>query len=191
MIALESPFVAALNHLLASESWASARLAPFAGETVTFATPPLPELRFAILADGHVAPAPAGAEASLTVTLRPDALAALTRGEEHFMRSVQVTGNARLASEVLLLVRHLRWDAEEDLARLVGDVAAHRLATAVRDFAAWQTDAVRRLADSLVDYAVEERRMLVKRAELDSLAAEVAQLRDALERLEKRIGRLA
>jgi len=101
-----------------------------------------------------------------------------------------VSGNARLASEVLLLVRHLRWDAEEDLARLVGDVAAHRLAGAVRDLATWQTDAVRRLADSLVDYAVEERRMLVKRAELDSLAAEAAQLRDALERLEKRIARL-
>jgi ubiquinone biosynthesis accessory factor UbiJ len=191
MITLESPFVAALNHLLASEGWASARLAPFAGETVAFAAPPFPELRFAILADGCVAPAPAGADASLTVTLRPDALAALTRGEEHFMRAVQVTGNARLASEVLLLVRHLRWDAEEDLARLVGDVAAHRLASAVRDLAAWQTDAVRRLADSLVDYAVEERRMLIKRAELDSLAAEAAHLRDALERLEKRIGRLA
>jgi len=191
MIALESPFAAALNHLLASESWASARLAPFAGETVTLATPPLPELHFAILVDGRVAPAAAEAAASLTVTLRPDALAALARGEEHFLRAVQVTGNARLASEVLLLVRHLRWDAEEDLARLVGDVAAHRIAAVARDLAAWQLEAVRRLTDSLVDYAVEERRMLVKRAELDSLAAQAAQLRDALERLEKRIGRLA
>lgn len=191
MIALESPFAAALNHLLASENWASARLAPFAGETIALATPPLPELRFAILADGRVAPAPAESEASLTVTLRPDALAALARGEEHFLRAVQVTGSARLASEVLLLVRHLRWDAEEDLARLVGDVAAHRIAAVARDLAAWQIEAARRLADSLVDYAVEERRMLVKRAELDSLAAQAAQLRDALERLEKRIGRLA
>ena len=191
MIALESPFAAALNHLLASESWASARLAPFVGDTVAIATPPLPELRFAILADGRVAPAPAEAAASLTVTLRPDALAALARGEEHFMRAVQVTGNARLASEVLLLVRHLRWDFEEDLSRVVGDVAAHRLATVARDLAAWQIEAARRLAESLVDYAVEERRVLVKRAELDSLAAQAAQLRDALERLEKRIGRLA
>jgi ubiquinone biosynthesis protein UbiJ len=190
MIALESPLVAALNHLLASEGWARARLAPFAGETVAFAAPPLPELRFAILADGRVAPAPAGSEASLTVALRPDALAALARGEEHFMRAVQVTGNARLASEVLLLLRHLRWDAEEDLSRLVGDVAAHRLAGAVRDFAAWQTDALRRLAESLVDYAVEERRMLVTRAELNVLAAQSARLRDALERLDKRLGRL-
>jgi ubiquinone biosynthesis protein UbiJ len=61
----------------------------------------------------------------------------------------------------------------------------------VRDLAAWQADAVRRLAESLVDYAVEERRMLVTRVELDALAAQAARLRDALERLEKRIGSLA
>jgi len=191
MIALETPFVAALNHLLETEVWASKRLAPFAGETVALATPPLPELRFAILADGRVAPAPEGAQASLTVALKPNALAALARGEEHFMRAVQVTGDARLASEVLLLVRHLRWDAEEDLSQLLGDVAAHRLVGLARDFTAWQADAARRLADSVMEYALEERRLLVKRAELDALAAQTARLRDALERLEKRLERLS
>ena len=191
MIALETPFVAALNHLLKTEVWASKRLAPFAGETVALATPPLPELRFAILADGRVAPAPEGAQASLTVALKPNALAALARGEEHFMRAVQVTGDARLASEVLLLVRHLRWDAEEDLSQLLGDVAAHRLVGLARDFTAWQADAARRLADSVMEYALEERRLLVKRAELDALAAQTARLRDALERLEKRLERLS
>lgn len=191
MIALETPFVAALNHLLKTEVWASKRLAPFAGETVALATPPLPELRFAILADGRVAPAAEGAQASLTVALKPNALAALARGEEHFMRAVQVTGDARLASEVLLLVRHLRWDAEEDLSQLLGDVAAHRLVGLARDFTAWQADAARRLADSVMEYALEERRLLVRRAELDALAAQTARLRDALERLEKRLERLS
>lgn len=191
MIALETPLAAALNHLLDTEPWARERLAPFAGETVALATPPLPELRVAILADGRVAPAAQGAPPSLTVALKPDALAALARGEEQFMRSVEVTGNARLASEVLLLVRQLRWDAEEDLSKLVGDVAAHRLVDLARDFSAWQADTVRRLADSVMEYALEERRVLVKRAELDALAAQAARLRDALERLEKRLERLS
>ena len=57
---------------------------------------------------------------------------ALARGEEHAMRAVDVQGNARLAAEVLVLVRHLRWDLEEDLSRLFGDVVAHRLAGAAR-----------------------------------------------------------
>jgi len=189
---LDYPFVSALNHLLEAEPWARERLAPFSGETVALAAPPLPELRLSILADGRVAPAADDAAApSLTLALGADALAAMARGEEYFMRAVEVTGNARLASEVMLLVRHLRWDPEEDLSRLVGDVAARRMVGLARDFAGWQIDAAQRLAEGLVEYAVEERRILVFRPELEPLAAGIARLRDAIERLEKRIERIA
>jgi ubiquinone biosynthesis protein UbiJ len=189
---LDYPFASALNHLLEAEPWARERLAPFSGETVALAAAPLPELRLSILADGRVAPAAADAAApSLTLALGADALAAIARGEEYFMRSVAVTGNARLASEVMLLVRHLRWDPEEDLSRLVGDVAARRMVGVARDLASWQIDAAQRLAESLVEYAVEERHILVARRELEPLAAGVARLRDAIERLEKRIERIA
>jgi len=188
---LDYPFVSALNHLLEAEPWARARLAPFAGEKVTLATPLLPELRLSILDDGRVAPSGDGAEPSLTLTLGPDALAALARGEEHFMRAVQITGNARLASEVMLLVRHLRWEPEEDLSQLVGDVAARRIVGLATGFVGWQADTAKRLAESLVEYAIEEKRILVPRPELESLAAGVARLRDAIERLEKRIERMA
>jgi ubiquinone biosynthesis protein UbiJ len=90
----------------------------------------------------------------------------------------------------MLLARHLRWDFEEDLSRLLGDVTAHRVAGALRDFAAWHADAARRLAAALADYATDERQLLVRRDELAMLAADLAHLRDALERLDKRVGRL-
>jgi ubiquinone biosynthesis protein UbiJ len=189
---IDYPLASALNHLLEAEPWARERLAPFSGETVTLAAPPLPELRLSILADGRVAPSADDAAApSLTLTLGTDALAAMARGEEYLMRAVAVTGNARLASEVMVLVRHLRWDPEEDLSRLVGDAAARRLVGLAREFARWQIDAAQRLAGSLVEYAVEERRILVPRPELEPLVAGVARLRDAIERLEKRIERIA
>ena len=54
-------------------------------------------------------------------------------------------GNDKLAAEVLLLARHLRWDAEEALSRLIGDVAAHRVAGAGRALIAWHEDSARRL----------------------------------------------
>jgi ubiquinone biosynthesis accessory factor UbiJ len=189
---LDHPIASALNHLLDAEPWARARLSPFGGETVAIATPPLPELRLSILADGRVAPAADdSAQPSLTLALGANALAGIVRGEEHLMRAVEVTGNARLASEVMLLVRHLRWDAEEDLSRLVGDIAARRIVALARDFVGWQADAVQRLASSLVEYAVEEKRYVVPRPELEPLAAGIARLRDAIERLEKRIERIA
>lgn len=177
-----------LNHLLEAEAWARERLAPFAGEAVELRAPSLPALRFSILPGGTVAAG--GTEPALALTLGPELLLALARGEEHAMRSVEVAGNAKLATEVLLLVRHLRWDAEEDLSRLVGDVTAHRLAQAARGFAAWHLDAAQRLGAALADYATEEKRLLVRRPELEALSESLAGLRDAIERLVKRIERL-
>jgi ubiquinone biosynthesis protein UbiJ len=190
MPTLETPFAAALNRLLEQESWARERLAPFAGETVELRAPALPSLRFTIVAQGGLAPAAEGTEPSLTVVLGPDSLPALARGQEHFMHSVHVSGNAKLASEVLMLVRHLRWDAEEDLARIFGDVAAHRMAGAAGGLLAWHADAAKRLTESAIDYLVAERRWLVARAEHEALAADVARLRDDIERLEARLRRL-
>ena len=181
-----------LNHLLEGEEWARRKLAPFAGESVELRAAPLPALRFTILPGGRVGTVnPAGGNAvSLTVQLKPGALAALARGEEQLMREVEVTGNARLAAEVMALVRHLRWDPEEDLSAVIGDVAAHRAVQTARAFAAWQLDAVGRLGEALADYFAEEKRVLVRRPDFGAFAAEVADLRDAVERLAKRVERL-
>ena len=186
------PFSLALNRLLDAEPQARARLAPFAGEVVELRAPPFPALTFTLLPGGKVEAG--GAGPTLVVTLKPGFLAALPKGEDHLMRELEVSGNAPLASEVMWLARHLRRVlpevAEEDLSRVVGDVAARRLAQGASDFLAWQADAARRLAASFADYVTEEKRMVVGRAEHDAFAAAVSALRDALERLEKRTGRL-
>jgi ubiquinone biosynthesis accessory factor UbiJ len=186
------PFSLALNRLLEAEPQARERLAAFAGEVVEVRAPPLPALTFTILPGGRVEAG--GAGAALVVTLKPEFVAALAKGEDHLMRALEVSGDPRLAAEAMWLVRHLREAlpdiAEEDLSRLVGDVAARRIAQGARDLFAWQGDALRRLAESFADYVTEEKRIVVGRAEHDGFAAGVARLRDALERLEKRIGRL-
>lgn len=181
-------FCFGLNRLLEAEDWARLRLAPFAGEIVELSAPPLPALRFCILPGGTVEAAEA--QPGLTMAFKPQLLAALARGEEHAMRAVEVHGNAGLAAEILVLARHLRWDVEEELSRIFGDVAGHRLGAAARAFAAWHLDAAQRLATALADYATEEKQMLTRRAELDGFAESLAALRDALARLEKRIERL-
>ena len=183
------PFSFALNHLLEAEPWARARLASFAGDTVEVRSPPLPALRFVILPGGRLEAG--GADPALTVTVSLEALFSLARGPEHFARALEVTGDPRLASEVLTLAQHLRWDVEEDLSKIFGDVLAHRMAEAGRAFAGWHADAARRLVESLADYAVDEKRVLMARQEVEGFAEAVARLRDAVERLEKRVRRLA
>jgi ubiquinone biosynthesis protein UbiJ len=193
---IESGLVASLNHLLAREAWARDKLAPFAGEIVELRLSPLPTLRLAIAEGGLSARAEAGLPPTLTLTARPELLAALVRGagegqgDEHLMRAVDVSGNARLAAEILVLLRHLRWDAEEDLSRVFGDILAHRMVGAAREFAGWQREAVRRLSDNAAVWAVEERRILVARPEFEDFSREVAALRDELARIEQRIARL-
>jgi ubiquinone biosynthesis protein UbiJ len=46
--------------------------------------------------------------------------------------AIRVEGDVQLAAEVNWLVDHVRWDIEEDLARILGDVPAHTLGQAVR-----------------------------------------------------------
>jgi len=190
----ESPIVAALNFLLESEPWARERLAPFAGAALELRAPPLPALRLLIAADGRLSvagatPAP-DASPPLVIAFSPGALAAAVKGEEYFLRAIQVEGNAGLASEVMFLFRHLRWDAEEELAKVFGDAAAHRFAGMARGAVAWHADAAQRFAEAMVEYATEERPLLVQRGELEDCAARLAQLRDGLERLDKRLDRL-
>jgi ubiquinone biosynthesis protein UbiJ len=62
----------------------------------------------------------------MTVTeTSPLALAqAVLRGDKP---AVHIEGNVQLAAEVNWLVEHVRWDLEEDLARVIGDVPAHTL----------------------------------------------------------------
>lgn len=191
----ESPFAAGLNLLLESEPWARERLAPFAGEAMELRAPPLPALRLLIADGGRLSAANPDphkeAIPSLVIELGSGALAAALKGEEHLLRAIQVEGNAQLASEVMFLFRHLRWDAEEGLASVFGDVAAHRLAGVARGIAAWHADAAQRIAQALVEYSTEEKSLLVKRGELEGSAVLLARLRDGLERMEKRIERLS
>ncbi|MEO6625830.1 MAG: hypothetical protein ABIN37_13525, partial [Burkholderiaceae bacterium] len=43
-------------------------------------------------------------------------------------------GDVQLAAEVNWLVDHVRWDIEEDLARIVGDAPAHIVGMLARQF---------------------------------------------------------
>src|SRR5207248_5944056 len=101
-----------------------------------------------------------------------------------------VAGSGALAEELRYLARHLRPDVEEELSRLVGDVAAQRIGDGVRAIARWQRDAAVRAGEALADYVIDERKMLVRRAQLAQLAADIGRLGNALAALEQRIARL-
>jgi ubiquinone biosynthesis protein UbiJ len=186
----ESVLARALNHLLAPNAWARERLRPFAGKVVELRAAPLPVVRLRIDGAGLVERAGDVESAALVVGLQPGILLSLTGGIGHAMRDADLSGDMQLGGELLFLARHLRWDAEEDLARVFGDVLARRIVGGTKHLLAATAEAGRRTAEALMDYAIEERELLVTRTDHDALASANARLRDAIERLGKRIEQL-
>ena len=69
--------------------------------------------------------------------------------------AVEVSGDASLAADVAWLVDNLRWDVQDDLARVVGDGAA----AAIGQFAAAASSSLRAALGVLVESAQRLRRM--------------------------------
>lgn len=181
------PGIFALNHLLNAEAWARDKLKPYAGQCVEFRNPPLPALRMDILDSGLLGSAAQDAAANLVVSIGPGALPAMLRGEDALLREIGIEGNADLAGTVQYLFRHLRWDIAEDLSKVFGDVLAQRMVSEGKRFAAWNLEAVEKLAQNFAEYWIEEQPLLARPADVRQFLADTDQLRDDLARLEKRV----
>ena len=121
-----------LNHVLQQEPEAQQRLVRQQGRVVRF------QWRFVTMElvatpAGLLDLAPPGSVPDLTLSVTDDnpfeIARATLRGDKP---SVQIVGDVQLAAEVNWLVDHVRWDVEDDLARVIGDVPAHALGNAVR-----------------------------------------------------------
>jgi ubiquinone biosynthesis protein UbiJ len=115
----------------------------------------------------------------------------LLQGQEALLRAVRISGSAEFAETLGYVIRHLRWDAEEDLARAMGDIAAHRLVGGVSALAAWQRDKLRSVAENIGEYLTEERPLIVRRLASADFSVAVAALQRDVERLEQRLQQLA
>lgn len=183
------PVTAMLNRVLRTTPVAMERLGRYAGRTAAFHVGPL-TFAWTVQTTGEVTTAVPGAPRDLEVKLSPFLLPRLALNEEAAFREVEMQGDAEFAQEVSFLARHLRWDAEEDLSKVVGDVAAHRAAGAAKATAHWAGEAVKRTAAGAAEYWTEEKPLIASRVKVEDFTREVSELRDAVERLEKRIDRL-
>jgi ubiquinone biosynthesis protein UbiJ len=183
------PAARAINHVLRSAPLALERLRKHAGRTAAFHVGPV-TLAFTVQTTGEVAAAVPGAASDLEVRISPFLLPRLAANEAAAFREIDVQGDTELAQEISFLARNLTWDVEEDLSRVIGDVAAHRLVSGARDLRDWGREAALRMAQGAAEYWTEESPLVASRVKVESFMHEVAELRDALERLEKRVEKL-
>lgn len=194
-------FARAINVLLTREGWARERLARHGGKTVRFASGRM-NLSLTVTGEGLLAAADPAIVPDVVLTVPPEKLswarfAPPNDAGAAFLDITHISGDAGLAQVVSDLAKHLRWDAEDDFARLVGDVPANRLTAGARSVARGARHAGRNAAANVAEYLSEERGVIVGkplmqgfsqdadrvRRDAESLAARVA---DLIARLDRR-----
>jgi ubiquinone biosynthesis protein UbiJ len=151
-----------LNHLLSAEPAAVQRLAPHAGQTVDLRLdgwpallPALPSTAFRVTPAGLLewcGPEPLpGADLRVVVQATNPALA-LVQALAGTRPQVDVAGDAAFAADLSWLFDNLRWDLQDDLARIVGPAPAREIARLAGGIRRALADAAGRLR-GLVDRA--------------------------------------
>ena len=124
-----------LNHILLQEKEASRRLARQNGRVAlmqwrSFA------LKLMATPAGLLDLAPGEAKPDLILVVTQESPLALVQGALRGDKpAVRIEGDVQLAADVNWLVEHVRWDLEEDIARVLGDAPAYALGQAARGMA--------------------------------------------------------
>ena len=101
--------------------------------------------------------------------------------------NVHIEGNAEVAQTFSELLKHARPDLEEELSRVIGDVAAHQAGNIARSALAFGRRAADTFAQNVAEFLQEESRDLPTRTEADEFLAGVDKLRDDVDRVAARI----
>ncbi len=189
VIMISSSISAAINHLLARESWARDKLAKHGGK-VAVLDAGVAAVRLKVAADGMLQAVGSDETANVTIRAKLSDLPLIAHDREHAFSYVQIEGDADFANTISQLSESLRWEAEEDLARMIGDVAAVRVVGGMRAAFDSAQSMQRKLAENVAEYFLEEQPLLVRPQAVADFAGEVAKLRDDVERLSKRVDKL-
>ncbi|MGZ3158736.1 MAG: ubiquinone biosynthesis accessory factor UbiJ [Burkholderiaceae bacterium] len=180
---------AAINHLLSQEPWARDKLRAHVDKVACFDTE-LMVIRLKVTQDGLLASADAASSASVTIRVKLSELPLIMQNRERAFSYVKVEGDADFANTISQLSQSLRWEAEEDLSKWVGDIAATRIVAGAKSAAESIKTAHQTLAENVAEYFLEENPMLLRPQAVADFAGDVSKLRDDVERLAKRIEKL-
>lgn len=177
-----------LNALLVREPWAQDRLGRHAGKTLKFELGNL-VVGLTIDAQGKVGPADPAIVPDTTLTVPAARLPELPRAlrandPEQIAALMRIDGDAALAHVVSDLARDLRWDAENDLARIFGDVAAHRMVQLLKRLATGARQSTSNLTENMGEYLVEEGKVLLGRTDYQAWENNIAAAHKRLDALD-------
>jgi ubiquinone biosynthesis protein UbiJ len=187
---LTSIAVAPINHLIYGESWACKRLQNFAGKIVRIRVFPLIDFTFTIQDDGQISTIPTETETDATISLSASMLPFLLTKNDDVYNNIKTSGDDLIAKELIDIGRHLRWDAAQDLSKIIGDIPANRAVQAGESLIDWHTKNINNFSETLAEYCLEEQPVLVKTLSINHFIEDVNRLQKDIGSLEQRINKL-
>ncbi len=184
-----APASAAINHLLAQEPWARQELQRHAGNIACIDAGTV-ALRLRVTADGYLEAAPADQAARVTIRVKLSDLPLIAQNRERAFSYVQIEGDAEFANAISNLSKTLRWEAEHDLEKVIGPIAAVRAVSGARAAFEAIKSGHQKLAENVAEFLLDEQQVLVRPQTVDGYSADVTRLRDDVERFAKRLAKL-
>lgn len=184
-----------LQHLTNQNNWSRQHLQPFAGKVVQFDFT-LIKANLLILEDGSLAIAgdsynnkSAVPEANIHVP--PSLALRLLANDENAKMQIKIDGDTHLATEISKVLQNMRWDMEEDLSKLTGDIAAHKMGEITRKTLSEAKKQGINLVEMLSEYWQEEQPLLAKKRHVEEFNSQVDTIKSDVARFEKRLNKLA
>lgn len=188
---LESAF----NRLLSLDPEAAAQLAELEGHIICLQLDGLnvqlylfPSVNDVMILDDF------DGEADTTIQGTPLALVRLglanDKQAEMFEGDVTITGDLKLGRKFNRLFASLDIDWEEQLSKIVGDMAAHTLGNITRHLFSWKQRNYQSMKMNSAEYLQEEIRYSPSQNQADGFYRDVDQLRNNVARMEARLNKL-
>jgi ubiquinone biosynthesis protein UbiJ len=178
-----------LQHITNQNNWSRKHLIPFAGKVLQFNIVPI-KVKFIILEDGSLGVPPDHAIADTIIHIPPSLAIRLMANDDAAKMQIKIDGDIHLASEVSKVLQHMRWDIEDDLSKVVGDIPANKVIAVAKESTHALKNQSINLAEMLKEYWQEEEPLLAKQWQVNQFNASVDNLRSDVSRLEKRLNKL-
>jgi ubiquinone biosynthesis protein UbiJ len=106
------------------------------------------------------------------------------------MSAVRIEGDTELAKTLAKVLQNIKWDYEEDLSKVVGDISANKASHFAKSTAQEAKAQVVNFTEMAVEFWQEENPLIAKKHHVEDFVQKVDVIRDDVERLEKRSAKL-
>lgn len=179
-----------LHHITNQNNWSRKHLAPYAGKTVQLNIA-LFKSTLIILEDGSISIATDNAKADASIHISPSLALRLLAKDEAAKMHIKMDGDAQLAAEFGKILQSMKWDFEEDLSKIIGDIPANKTISIGKKVLENTKKQSINIVEMLAEFWQEEKPVLAKKWRVDKFNCDVDTLNSDFNRLEKRLEKLA